>query len=534
MTSFRFAELAQYVRFSSLDAERLAELRDAAEPHLTAIARRFYERIREHADAHDVFQDDAQIERLQVSLVGWLRRALTGPYDEAYFAHTARVGAVHVRVGLPQRYMTLGMAVLRRELEALADSAPQPAATRVAVSKLLDVELAVMSEAYFEHYLARIDEVNRHAVDAARANGTVAQALALEVARVLVVGLDHDERVVLFNREAERVSGYARDEVLGRPLLELFAADPGSPRRAGVEEALRTADPAASLDEPLITRTGARRLIRWHFARISEPDAPSSFAFGLDVTHHHALEEQVRLTEKLATIGTLAAGLAHEIRNPLNGAMLHLTYLSRTLRGADPELAEAASVVQTELQRLSRLVTEFLSFARPRPLSLRRTTAQDLVRQAAAVVSPQASQAGVRVAVDVPDAPLELEIDAGRVEQVLLNLALNAIEALEPLGQGTLTLRARRRPTVAVFEVHDDGPGVPTGRPPIFDPFYTTKPTGSGLGLAIARRIATDHGGTLDYESQPGSTTFRLTLPLAPPLLPAPPPGPEEARTPRV
>jgi signal transduction histidine kinase len=109
------------------------------------------------------------------------------------------------------------------------------------------------------------------------------------------------------------------------------------------------------------------------------------------------------------------------------------------------------------------------------------------------------------------------------MEQVLLNMIQNAIEALEPQGGGKITLRARRKPASAVVEVEDDGPGVPSADTPIFDPFFSTKPSGTGLGLAIAHRIVTDHEGSIDVESKPGRTVFSVTLPLRSPLTqPAP------------
>jgi signal transduction histidine kinase len=109
---------------------------------------------------------------------------------------------------------------------------------------------------------------------------------------------------------------------------------------------------------------------------------------------------------------------------------------------------------------------------------------------------------------------VELEIDPGKMEQVLLNLLRNGIEATASVGGGSVTVRARRRPRQEVIEVEDDGPGLSDPDAPIFDPFFSTKPQGTGLGLAIAHRVITDHDGSIDVSSAPKKTVFRVTLPI--------------------
>jgi signal transduction histidine kinase len=161
---------------------------------------------------------------------------------------------------------------------------------------------------------------------------------------------------------------------------------------------------------------------------------------------------------------------------------------------------------------------EVLDFARPRPLALDRTTARAVAERARQLVVSQAEAAGVDLTVDVPDAEIAFTADAERLGQVLLNLLQNAVEAAatEPTTteRGHVVLRARREPRHVRIEVEDDGPGLPPGNAPVFDAFFSTKPNGTGLGLAIVHRIVTDHGGTVDVESRPGHTRFRVTLPL--------------------
>jgi signal transduction histidine kinase len=240
----------------------------------------------------------------------------------------------------------------------------------------------------------------------------------------------------------------------------------------------------------------------WHLTYApAQDDDVCVFAIGRDTTDEKAMQARTQQQEKLAAIGTLAAGLAHEIRNPLNGAQLHVTYLSRSLRksGAHSDLVETVDVVAEEITRLGGLVTEFLAFARPKPLLLKLVVVQSLLERAAQMVAAQAEQ---------------LQADGAKLEQVLLNLTQNAIEAIAGASRpGQVTLRARRQPQTATIEVEDDGPGIPSDAP-IFDAFFSTKPQGTGLGLSISHRIVTDHGGTLDVKSRPGGTVFRLVLPI--------------------
>jgi signal transduction histidine kinase len=140
---------------------------------------------------------------------------------------------------------------------------------------------------------------------------------------------------------------------------------------------------------------------------------------------------------------------------------------------------------------------------------------QSIASRVAQLIAGDAASAHVEVVTDVPQAELLVDADRSKLEQVLLNLLHNGIEALAPQGGGHIVLSARREPLHAVIEVVDDGPGINGPTAQIFDAFYSTKPSGTGLGLAIVHRIVTDHGGTIDVETKPGRTVFRVTLPIA-------------------
>lgn len=506
----RFEELKRYVRFVDDDAARLLAFRDIARPHFERIAQEFYERIREHEDAHAVFTGEDQIKRLQRSLVVWLERVLGGVYDEGYFQQTWRIGQVHVKVGLPQRYMFTAMALVRSSLLSIIETSETSdrGALRDAVNRLLDLDLAIMLDSYGEDLMSRIERA-AHVTEHRYVN-------AVELAAVIVIGLGRNGEIVFFNRHAEQMTGWARDEAIGRSFAELLLPDDA---RETYAPRFSSAITEGEVDIPLKTRAGKVRDVLFRVARApASDDIVTAFAVGSDVTEERAARIRAQQAERLAAVGTLAAGLAHEIRNPLNGAQLHVSFLERALkksggRGAgDADALEAVEVVRDEIKRLARLVTDFLDFARPRPLVTSPLTVRALVEKVVPLVTTAADASHVKIVVDLPAAELTMEVDRERLQQVLLNLMQNAIEALA--RGGTVTVRARREPRHAVIDVEDDGPGLPSESAPIFDAFFSTKPAGTGLGLALVHRIVTDHGGTIDVDSRPGRTQFRIRLPL--------------------
>jgi PAS domain S-box-containing protein len=522
----RFEELKRYVGLDGEDARLLAELRAPAQPHFLRIAREFYDRIREHEEAHAVFKDEAQMARLQDSLQLWMARLLSGRYDETYFQETLKIGRVHVRVGLPQRYMFTAMALIRVALTRVCESTMGEGSTRTreALTRLLDLDLAIMLESYREDFVARVQRVER--LENQELNRSLVRiehryVNAVELARALIVGLDSKGCVQIFNREAERVSGFARDEVLAQPFAKaLLQEDLVDVRGRDVERAARGEHTLREAVEMAIrTKSGKYRDVRWQFA-YAPSDADDEvvlFAIGQDMTEELARQEKTRQHEKLAAVGTLAAGLAHEIRNPLNGARLHLSFLERALTEDGPreEMFEAIRVVDDEIKRLASLVSDFLDFARPRPPTLKACSARSICDRVLALVSPKAKDALVDIALDFPSRDAMLLVDAAKIEQVLLNVLGNALESLAGAKKGgNVTLRVRRHPRSIVFAIEDDGPGLSSADAPIFDPFFSTKPQGTGLGLAITHRIVTDHRGDITVESRPGRTSFFVTLPL--------------------
>lgn len=226
------------------------------------------------------------------------------------------------------------------------------------------------------------------------------------------------------------------------------------------------------------------------------------------LAHEHRVQD-----EKLGAMRTLTAGLAHEVRNPLNAAQLQLELLSRRLKrsGDDPRLLEPTQLVHDELKRLTRLLNELLSFARPTTLAAVEHELVVLVHHVLEIERPLAAARDVTLTVSAPTAA-PAEVDAGKVHQIVQNLVRNAIEAA-PHG-GHVEVAVAERGGQVVLEVTDDGPGIPPEvMTRLYEPFFSTKDGGTGMGMAIVHSLVTQHGGVIDVASRPGGTAVTVSLP---------------------
>ena len=227
-------------------------------------------------------------------------------------------------------------------------------------------------------------------------------------------------------------------------------------------------------------------------------------------------ERQAQEAEQMAYVGTLASGLAHEIRSPLNSLNLNMQMLQEEMPAGSSE--RLVAITRSEVGRLERLVSDFLSYARPGELKLEQTTASELLRHGAEVVAGKLQSAGIPVDIADRSGGLPLHVDREQMNELLLNLIDNAVEAMSDCDRPSLRLEAEARPGSVVLAVGDNGPGVdPADRERVFDLFHSGRRGGTGLGLAIVRRIAATHGGEARVR-QDGSAgaTFEVELPLSP------------------
>jgi len=233
-----------------------------------------------------------------------------------------------------------------------------------------------------------------------------------------------------------------------------------------------------------------------------------------DLTEVRSLRREIARSQRLASVGRLAAGVAHEIRNPLSSIKGFATYFKERYPDA-PQDQRTANIMIAEVDRLNRVVGQLLEFARPVPVSPKLTSLKDLVDDSVRLIEQKAKEKQITV-ITLNSAKVDKAvIDPDRINQVLLNLYLNAIESMEPGGELGVELSADGEDHRIEIRVSDTGCGIPEEHVArIFDPYFTTKSTGTGLGLAIAHNIMEAMGGKISISSRPGrGTTFSITIP---------------------
>lgn len=393
MSYLVFQELQTYIGFTDNDAQQLRDLRELVKPHFGTAIEHFYETIRRYPGAFAVFKDDAQILRLKGTLRGWLDSVFGGVYDENYFLERARIGRMHVKVGLPQHFMFAAMEVMRQDIfAAIHAGAPIGMQRKLeSVQKIFSIELAIMLETYKEAYVDLV-------------------------------------------RRAERTE----------------------------------------------------------------------------------MEERLTQSEHLARIGRLAAALAHEIKNPLAGISGAIQVIREGMRRDDPHRPVLNEILR-QIDRLDHTVKDLLIYARPSPPRFERCDVQQLIGRAVALLSQEPEMQRLRL-MHRRGSPLPtVELDAHQIEQVVLNLLLNAAHASPDAG--VITISAATDGEFVVIEVEDRGQGMDDDtRTRATEAFFTTKAKGTGLGLSICSRIVDRHHGMLGIRSAPGKgTTVRVRLPISQP-----------------
>jgi len=221
--------------------------------------------------------------------------------------------------------------------------------------------------------------------------------------------------------------------------------------------------------------------------------------------------EQLLQAEKLSSLGELSAGIVHEVRNPL-GAIKGAVEILEDGLPADSPRREFAGVAKKEVERLDKLVGEFLRFARPATLAIKQNDLNEIVESVVSLIENQATAQSISIETKLQKDLPEVSFDGEQIKQVLLNLAINALQAMPDGGQ--VAFRTGDDGEFCIVEVEDAGAGIDekiSGK--IFDPFFTTKEKGVGLGLSIAHKIVTQHGGQLSAASDEGTTVFRIKLP---------------------
>jgi PAS domain S-box-containing protein len=318
-----------------------------------------------------------------------------------------------------------------------------------------------------------------------------------------------DENVVLVSASAERFAGRHRAEILGRRVDEIF----NDSTRLG-----RIVLDSFALRQPISQREieiedGRRIQLSLDF--IAERGQPIGALLTMrDAESVRRIENEIELSRRLAAIGRLTSGVAHEVKNPINAIVIHLEILRERLLQLDPETRRHMDIIASEIQRLDRVVKTLVDFTRPIDLRLSEVDLRRLMEEVASLAEPEARQRGVKIVRQEDARPLLARIDSDLVKQAVLNVVLNGVQAM-PQG-GILSLTSQAHDQSAKLEIHDQGDGIaPEIRDKIFNLYFTTKKSGSGIGLAVSYRVLQLHNGALEFDSEAGKgTTFRFILPL--------------------
>jgi signal transduction histidine kinase len=321
-----------------------------------------------------------------------------------------------------------------------------------------------------------------------------------------------DTHVVLVSASAERFISRPRGEILGKVVEEIFTDATMLGRIVLDAFALHQAIPQREIE----LENGRRIQIALDFIA-ERGERIGALLTMRDAESVRRIENEIELSRRLAAIGRLTSGVAHEVKNPINAIVVHLELLREKMREVDPDTRRHVDIIGSEIHRLDRVVQTLVDFNRPVDLRLSSFDLRRLVDEVAMLASPESARQGVKLKTDLGKEALPVKADNDLVKQALLNVVLNGVQAMA--NGGTLTILARRDDAAASIEVRDQGGGIPADiRDKIFNLYFTTKTSGSGIGLSMSYRVLQMHSGSLDFTTEMGlGTTFRLFLPLATP-----------------
>ena len=325
--------------------------------------------------------------------------------------------------------------------------------------------------------------------------------------------IDNRWRILRVNQTSELVYG-AAGNLIGRMYPEILYAQPQPQPSCPVQECLQAARP--------IQRDGPHHRWGGFYSYYAFPvmnrlgQLERVVYYEKDVTEARKLEQRLQQTERLKALGTLAAGIAHEIRNPLATINFNAQLLQRDLL-LNSAQEQMFSDMLIEVKKMDRIVRQVLSFARPQQPQFLPNQLNDVVRYCCDLAKVHMRKASIEIVLDLCEEIPAVIMDFNQISQVIMNLIINAIDAMgESGGRLTLKTQLRQDPAAVVLKVSDTGPGlVPADEGRIFDPFFTRKPEGTGLGLSISRQILDKHAAVIEVNSAPGQgCTFQVIFPL--------------------
>ncbi len=349
----------------------------------------------------------------------------------------------------------------------------------------------------------------------AEENAQLDAALDSMLDGIIVCNLDHHP--IIFNKSAERILRFSVSDPTDR---ELWLGMPDRDLAAFFREILKSEDTVLGREFGIDSGSGTTRVIAASITPLisSKKTIVGTLIHLDDITEKRKREGQLRRAESLASLTTLAAGVAHEIKNPLGSISIHIQLIKRALKLRDPpDMASVdrhLGVVDEEIERLNKIVVDFLFAVRPIDIQLILSDPRDVVREVAELMRYEAEKNDIELVVDLPDKISLILLDKRYLKQAILNLVSNALAAM-PEG-GRLVLGVTSDNAEVRIRVEDTGVGIPEDKlSKIFEPYYSTKENGTGLGLTITFKIVKEHSGEIAVSSRPSQgTVFTIILPV--------------------
>jgi two-component system, NtrC family, sensor kinase len=345
------------------------------------------------------------------------------------------------------------------------------------------------------------------------------QARLLDSANALILGIDRTWRITACNRALLELTGMTRDDLLGRDIRDFISTDQRQQLTTAFAAALAGQHHGA-VTVMLPTPKSPVRSV-WSIAPVGRSGGPieAVVAIGQDQSKIDLLQQQIVRSERLATLGELAAGVVHELNNPLTSITVYAEYLVRKLESQGAEVSDLEKLrrIGASAQRILRFSRDLVQYARPSGKDVEAVDLAAVVRSSVSICEHLIERGGIELAIEIdPDLPV-IQAVGGQLEQVLINLITNAAHAVDVGGKVTVRAHAIE-PASVLLEVGDSGPGIrDDDRERIFEPFFTTKPDGkgTGLGLPIVRNIVDQHRGHIDVaRSDLGGAAFRVAIPV--------------------
>lgn len=511
----RYRDLEAYVGWEAEDAARIRAVAAHVRQHMHLLVDDFYTEIEKHPDAARVITGGSQqIALLKKSLWNWLNESLEGRDGVDYVTRRWNIGLRHAEIGLNPAYTSAAMSRLRNgliDILGTADNLTPDAHRRLVQSfnKLLDLDLAIIQDAYEAEYLKRekLAEHERSEVKFRR---------LVEAAACMVVILRADGTIAYFSPYGEEITGYKADEVTGRSFQQLFVPEAARAEPAEAISATLAGQPTKAYETPIRRRDGSLRWLAWNARRLDDFDSgPAVLAVGQDVTDRREGQERLLRSERLAGIGQMVTGIAHESRNALQRIQSCSEMLELEVEGNN-EALRLVSRLQEAQDNLLRLFDEVRGYAAPIQLERTPCRIESLWNEAWRLLEVSHRRRNAQLTERADLASPQVLADRFRMVQVFRNLLENSLAACDdPVVIEIFCREVYLRGQSAIeIRVRDNGPGLtPEARRNAFEPFFTTKTKGTGLGMAIARRIVEAHGGEIDIgDTSSQGAEFVITL----------------------